>query len=95
MINHNKSFSNIGLNLKATYTQLPEILFSKLMPISVKDPKTVVLNESLSTELGIDFYKLSSEDLSNFLSGNTIPTGIGPFAQAYAGHQFGLSLIHI
>ena len=36
MINHNESFSNIGLNLKATYTQLPEILFSKLMPISVK-----------------------------------------------------------
>ncbi len=89
MINHNESFSNIGLKLKATYTQLPEILFSKLMPISVKDPKTVALNEALSTELGIDFSKLSSEDLSNFLSGNTIPSGIGPFAQAYAGHQFG------
>jgi len=89
MINHNGSFSNIGLKLKATYTQLPEILFSKLMPVSVKDPKTVALNEALSTELGIDFSKLSSEDLSNFLSGNTIPTGIGPFAQAYAGHQFG------
>ena len=55
MINHNESFSNIGLKLKATYTQLPEILFSKLMPISVKDPKTVALNEALSTELGIDF----------------------------------------
>ena len=55
MINHNESFSNIGLNLKATYTQLPEILFSKLMPISVKDPKTVVLNNELSSELGIDF----------------------------------------
>ncbi len=89
MINHNESFSNIGLKLKATYTQLPEILFSKLMPISVKDPKTVVLNEALSTELGIDFSKLSSEDLSSFLSGNIIPSGIGPFAQAYAGHQFG------
>ena len=89
MINHNESFSNIGLNLKATYTQLPEILFSKLMPISVKDPKTVIINEELSTELGIDFSKLSSEDLSNFLSGNIIPSGIGPFAQAYAGHQFG------
>ncbi len=89
MINHNESFSNIGLNLKATYTQLPEILFSKLMPISVKDPKTVVLNEALSTELGIDLSKLSSEDLSNFLSGNIMPSGISPFAQAYAGHQFG------
>ncbi len=89
MINHNESFSNIGLKLRATYTQLPEILFSKLMPISVKDPKTVVLNEALSTELGIDFSKLSSEDLSNFLSGNIIPSGINPFAQAYAGHQFG------
>ena len=89
MINHNESFSNIGLNLKATYTQLPEILFSKLMPISVKDPKTVVLNNELSFELGINFSDLSSKDLSNFLSGNTIPSGIGPFAQAYAGHQFG------
>jgi len=89
MINHNESFSNIGLKLQATYTQLPKILFSKLMPISVKDPRTVVLNEALSTELGIDFSTLSSEDLSNFLSGNTIPSGVGPFAQAYAGHQFG------
>ncbi len=89
MINHYEPFSNIGLKLKATYTQLPEILFSKLMPISVKDPKIAVLNEALSAELGIDFSKLSSEDLSNFLSGNTMPSGIGPFAQAYAGHQFG------
>ena len=89
MINHNEPFSNIGLNFKATYTRLPEILFSKLMPISVKDPKTVVLNNELSSELGIDFSDLSSKDLSNFLSGNTIPSGIGPFAQAYAGHQFG------
>ena len=89
MINHNESFSNIGLKLKATYTQLPEVLYSKLMPISVKDPKTVVLNNKLSSELGIDFSNLSSADLSNFLSGNTLPTGIGPFAQAYAGHQFG------
>ena len=32
---------------------------------------------------------MTKGDKTKFLSGNFVPEGIEPFAQAYAGHQFG------
>ena len=39
--------------------------------------------------LGLNLKGISEKDLSNLFSGNTLPHGSKPFAQAYAGHQFG------
>ncbi|ORV10713.1 protein adenylyltransferase SelO [Mycobacterium celatum] len=56
---------------------------------SVAEPRLLVLNDSLASELGVDAAWLRSGDGLNFLVGNLVPDGADPVAQAYAGHQFG------
>src|SRR5690606_7300915 len=47
------------------------------------------LNEDLAEELGFAPDVLRSDDGVAMLSGNAVPEGTTPVAQAYAGHQFG------
>ncbi len=72
-----------------SYIHLPEKLFSNQEPIPVKEPKLVVLNYPLAEVLGLDSNELESREGVEALSGNRIPKGSEPIAQAYAGHQFG------
>jgi serine/tyrosine/threonine adenylyltransferase len=58
-------------------------------PAPVADPKLVVLNEALATELDLDVDWLRSPDGVSILAGNASPAGVTTIAQAYAGHQFG------
>jgi serine/tyrosine/threonine adenylyltransferase len=53
------------------------------------DPRLLVLNERLATELGLHPASLRSPDGVRLLVGNVVPSGATPVAQAYAGHQFG------
>jgi uncharacterized protein YdiU (UPF0061 family) len=55
----------------------------------VLDPRLLVLNEPLATELAFDPASLRSFDGLRLLVGNLVPSGATPVAQAYAGHQFG------
>jgi uncharacterized protein YdiU (UPF0061 family) len=54
---------------------------------AVSDPKLLVLNEGLATELGADPQALREH--AAVLAGAVAPDGTTPIAQAYAGHQFG------
>lgn len=78
-----------GWNLQHTYGNLPSGFFTYQQPVPVKDPKTVILNEDLSKELGLDFSGFSPQETAQLFSGNQTPEGSQPLAQAYAGHQFG------
>ncbi|MFD1212698.1 YdiU family protein [Arthrobacter sp. GCM10027362] len=53
------------------------------------DPRLLVLNEPLAVELGLDPASLHSPEGLRLLTGNLVPGGAAPVAQAYAGHQFG------
>jgi protein adenylyltransferase len=53
------------------------------------EPRLLVLNEALATELGLGAGWLQSPNGVRFLVGNLLPSGATPVAQAYAGHQFG------
>jgi uncharacterized protein YdiU (UPF0061 family) len=55
----------------------------------VPDPRLLVLNERLATDLGLDPDFLRTADGRRLLVGNLVPEGATPVAQAYAGHQFG------
>ena len=77
------------LRLESTYTNLPHIFFSKTSPIPVQKPEVVIFNHALAKEMGIDLSQFSEKQKAEFLAGNLIPDGCTPFAQAYAGHQFG------
>ena len=47
-----------------------------------------MFNRSLATALGLDADALARPDSAPVLSGNVVPDGARPIAQAYAGHQF-------
>ena len=86
---NNVSLSDSGWNLQSNYTQISDKLFSELKPDIVTNPSTVIVNNELAKKLGLNLKGMSKKDLSNLFSGNTLPHGSKPFAQAYAGHQFG------
>ena len=86
---NNVSLSDSGWNLQNNYTQISDKLFSELKPDIVTNPSTVIVNNELAKKLGLNLNGISEKDLSNLFSGNTLPHGSKPFAQAYAGHQFG------
>lgn len=75
--------------LENTYCDLPGMFFSKLSPTPVSSPELLVFNEKLADEIGLELSLFSTEERTQLLSGNLVPEGIEPFAQAYAGHQFG------
>ena len=75
--------------LENTYCNLPGVFFSKLSPTPVSSPELLVFNEKLADEIGLELSLFSTEERTQLLSGNLVPEGIEPFAQAYAGHQFG------
>ena len=78
-----------GLNLENTYANLPEIFFTNQILGHVPSPKIAVLNYPLIESLGLNAKALQSDDGVDILSGNKIPEGATPIAEAYAGHQFG------
>ncbi|MBF0142799.1 MAG: YdiU family protein [Magnetococcales bacterium] len=78
-----------GWSFDNSYARLPEVLFTRLAPSPVRDPRLVILNEPLGQRLGLNFSSMSSQALAELFAGNRLPTGADPLAQAYAGHQFG------
>ena len=58
-------------------------------PAVVPMPRLLFLNDSLAEDLGLDVASLDAAASAAIFSGNTLPDGAEPLAQAYAGHQFG------
>ena len=81
--------NNIGWNFDNTYLNLSEMMISKLAPVPVKNPNIILYNKNLAEELGLNFSHLSEKDKASIFSGNSIPEKTTPWAEAYAGHQFG------
>ncbi|MDB4846457.1 YdiU family protein [Candidatus Pelagibacter sp.] len=79
----------IGWRFDNTYSKLPESFISETSPVKIKSPELIILNDSLSNELGLNFSSIHKEDLSKLFSGNLLPEGSKTISQAYAGHQFG------
>lgn len=79
----------IGWQIEHSYAQLPESLFVATQPSPVRDPQIAVLNQRLADELGLNLLGAPPEILAALLAGNQLPDDFQPFAQAYAGHQFG------
>ncbi len=76
-------------NFHNTYTKLPPFFFSRVNPTPVKNPHLILFNKPLAHQIGLNFESVSNENLAQMFSGNSLPLGAEPLAQAYAGHQFG------
>ncbi|MFM7594552.1 MAG: protein adenylyltransferase SelO [Flavobacteriales bacterium] len=72
--------------LEYTYFELPTTFYSKVWPMEVKSASTFLFNETLANKL-----QISEDFIPSLLNPNatTFNETISPFAQAYAGHQFG------
>ena len=79
------SDTNPGWHWDHSYSELPELFFTRTRPVEVREPRPVILNRLLATTLGLDPDLLETA----VFAGNEIPAGALPIAQAYAGHQFG------
>jgi len=74
-------------NFHNSYLSLPSDFFSEVNPSIIFQPELLIYNESLAAELGLTEFE--KDNLVSVLSGNNIPEGSTPIAQAYGGHQFG------
>ncbi len=74
-------------NFNTSYTQLNACFYQLCEPSPIKDPKLILFNDSLASELDIDKESLSEKEIAQLLCGNK--TLQKPISQAYAGHQFG------
>ncbi len=81
--------NNCGFNFHTTYKNLPDGFYTRLQPLPARAPELVMLNEEFAASIGLDFSELTNQEKAALFSGNTLPEGSDPFAQAYAGHQFG------
>lgn len=79
----------MGWKFDNSYLKLPQILYTTILPTRVTSPKLVLFNEDLALSLGLHSDGLNSALGAEVFSGNRIPEGGQPIAQAYAGHQFG------
>lgn len=81
--------SSQGWNFDNTFVQLPDSLYVRQRPASVKKPGLVILNRPLALALGLHADSLDGPQGADIFAGNRLPQGADPIAQAYAGHQFG------
>ncbi|AKS46468.1 Uncharacterized conserved protein YdiU, UPF0061 family [Octadecabacter temperatus] len=72
-----------------TYLSLPDRFYSEVAAAPASAPQLIAFNRDLATELGLDIADMSDADAANIFSGNDVPSNAVPFAQVYAGHQFG------
>ena len=74
------------IQLDKTYLNLDKIFYTLQDPLPVKGPSIFYYNKELAKKLNI---KLTEKEIIDYFSGNKIIPNTKPFAQAYAGHQFG------
>ena len=72
-----------------TYADNLNGLYKECIADPVPSPKMLLFNYGLAEELELDPFIFSSDYGLSIFSGNEIPEGSNPIAQAYAGHQFG------
>lgn len=70
-------------------------MYVRWQPEPAPAPRWLQFNDVLAQELGLDAQALRSDAGLEVFSGQRIPEGAEPVAQAYAGHQFGHYSAHL
>ena len=63
---YKRVMKNPGFNFQSTYTELPNIFFSKVKPSIVEKPNLIIFNQELSDELKLNFLGINSQDKASF-----------------------------
>ena len=81
--------AHFGFAFDNTYARELPGMCVRWPPARVPAPRLLFLNEALAHELRLDAGSLAGPTGAELFSGNRVPAGAEPVAQAYAGHQFG------
>lgn len=91
--NVNTPMTIANFHFDNTYVRELPGFYEFCQPANVPQPVLLFFNRGLAEELGVDLRPdLAGQDdagLAAIFSGNVLPAGAQPIAQAYAGHQFG------
>lgn len=79
----------VGWRFDNTYARLPEGFFALAQPSPASVPRVVIQNHALARDLGLNLGSISQDYAAALFSGQSLPDGAQPIAQAYAGHQYG------
>ena len=79
---------SIAFPFDNSFAALPEGFFVRQQARPASAPELLAFNAPLATQLGMTGTPTEAE-LAQCFSGNAMPEGAAPLAQAYAGHQFG------
>ena len=74
-------------NFDNTWLTLPGKFYSLVNLNRFENPELVLLNQELF--LALNIRREDSDEMIRILSGQQLDEHLDPFAQAYAGHQFG------
>jgi uncharacterized protein YdiU (UPF0061 family) len=80
---------DLGFRFEHSYSELPSLFFSKAETELFPAPRLTIFNEALAKDLNLDFSQLSPDEIAKIFTGQSLPVGAKPLAQAYAGHQYG------
>lgn len=83
------SSQTFGFNFQNSYLNLPNEFYTSAQAQTFSAPELILFNTKLAEELNLDEPALNSENGALIFSGQLLPHGANPLAQAYAGHQFG------
>jgi len=72
-----------------SYQSQLEDFYAAVAPEPCSSPELVYFNHSLARQLNLILENENPDPFASIFSGNTLPDGSQPIAQAYAGHQFG------
>lgn len=77
---------NNAISFDNSYARDLQGFYEPCQPAKARAPQLLFFNRGLAEELRLE---LDGFDLAAMFSGNELPAGAQPIAQAYAGHQFG------
>ena len=79
----------LGFAFDNSYARELQGFYVSCQPQPAPEPQLLFLNQELAEELCLDLTATDSAAQAAIFSGNRLPEGAEPIAQAYAGHQFG------
>lgn len=81
--------SNLSIHFDNTYARDLQGFYEPCQPEPARSPELLFFNRGLAEELKLGLDGQNADELKSIFSGNDLPAGAQPIAQAYSGHQFG------
>lgn len=77
------------IRCEVDYFEFDDKFYEKLKATPLKNPKLISYNKQACDLISLDYEECEKKEFVDFINGEKVLKNSIPFAQAYAGHQFG------